>query len=57
MFTSMDKAITAGIMAGLSIITMATGFHLPFASEAVTSTAMSVLTPFLVYLIPNKKAA
>jgi hypothetical protein len=53
----MDKAITAGIMAGLSIITMATGFHLPFASEAVTSTAMSVLTPFLVYLIPNKKAA
>lgn len=57
MFTTIDKAITALIMAILSILSF---WHLlPFTvSDSTASTVGAViaaLSPLFVYLVPNKK--
>lgn len=56
MITGLDKAITALIMAALTLLSM---FNLlPFTVTDQTATTIgaviAALTPVLVYLIPNK---
>jgi hypothetical protein len=54
MFTSIDKAITAFIMALISILSLA--FNINIGIDPTTlSGIIAALTPFLVYFIPNKK--
>lgn len=55
MFTSMDKALVALIMGALFIMNSVFGVNLGF-TEAQVSAVIGVLTPILVYLIPNKTA-
>lgn len=56
MFTSMDKAIVAGVMAILSILTLSG--HVPWLASVVTDEwvagIIALLTPLVVYLVPNK---
>jgi hypothetical protein len=53
MFTSIDKALSAGIMAVIFLINNLTNFHFGI-SEEVANAIASVITPVLVWLIPNK---
>jgi hypothetical protein len=56
MFTSMDKALAALVMAILSIVTLWTGWGLDLslvADERIAS-AFAILSPIAVYLIPNR---
>lgn len=55
MFTSMDKAIVALIMGALFIANSVFGINLGLTEAQVTS-VIGILTPILVYLIPNKTA-
>lgn len=55
MFTTMDKAIVAMIMGALFILSSVFGINLGF-TEAQVAAVVGVLTPILVYLIPNKTA-
>lgn len=53
MFTSIDKALVALIMAFIFLVNNFTGFH--FAVDESTANAVaSIFTPILVWLIPNK---
>lgn len=56
MFTSWDKALIAGIMSIISLAVMWFGYEGYFASirEEQLATIIAILTPFLVYFIPNK---
>lgn len=56
MFTSIDKALVALIMGLLFIIQTYTGFSLSWISPETVSTIVGLLTPVLVWAIPNKKA-
>lgn len=56
MFTSIDKAIVALIMAALYLLNTVFGISFGF-TEAQVATVISVLTPVLVWLIPNKSSA
>lgn len=53
MFTSIDKAVGAAVMAALYLSNTLFGFDLGISPEAVNS-AIIAFTPVLVYLIPNK---
>lgn len=53
MFTSYDKAITAIIMGGLYMLNSIAGIDIGISEETVTG-ILGVLTPLLVWLIPNK---
>ena len=55
MFTSIDKALTALIMGLLFIIQTYTGFSLPWLTPDTVATIIGLLTPVLVWAIPNKK--
>ena len=57
MFTTIDKAIVAFIMAGLFIAQWFFEWAPAGISEDTIATLVSVATPFLVYLVPNKKPA
>ncbi len=57
MFTSIDKALVALVMAILYILHSVAGVNLPFLTEDTVSTAIGLLTPLLVYIVPNKKTA
>lgn len=55
MFTSMDKALVALVIAVLSIINLVWGIDLFGArSEETVGIIISVLMPILVYFIPNR---
>ena len=54
MFTSIDKAIVALVMGVLFIIQTFTGFSLSWLTEAQVATVVGLLTPVLVWAIPNK---
>jgi hypothetical protein len=54
MFTSIDKALIAFIMAGLSLLNYFTGITTGVTEEWVAG-AVGVLTPILVWLVPNRK--
>lgn len=58
MFTSADKALAAIVMGVLFLLTSWFHITLPgFLTEANIDQVLAVLTPILVYLIPNKKPA
>lgn len=57
MFTSIDKALVAAIMGILFIIQTFTGFSLPWLTHDTVTTLIGLLTPVLVWAIPNKKPA
>ena len=54
MFTQLDKAIAAAIMAVISVIALAGGLSDVLTEEWVAG-VVAVLTPILVWIIPNKK--
>ena len=56
MFTTWDKALIAGIMSVISLAVMWFGYDGYFAQvrEEQLATIIAILTPFLVYFIPNK---
>ena len=53
MFTSLDKALAALIMAVVFLINNFTEFHFAVTPEVVNG-IVGVLTPLAVYFIPNK---
>ena len=55
MFSSIDKALVAAIMGLLFIIQTYTGFSLSWISAETVSTIVGLITPVLVWAIPNKK--
>ena len=55
MFTAIDKARVALIMGLLFIIQTYTGFSLSWVSQDTVATIVGLLTPVLVWAIPNKK--
>lgn len=55
MFTSVDKALTALIMGLLFIIQTYTGFSPPWLTPDTVATIIGLLTPVLVWAIPNKQ--
>lgn len=57
MFTSIDKALVAAVMGVLFILQTYTGISLPWATPETVSTIIGLLTPVLVWAIPNKKLA
>jgi len=54
MFTTIDKAITALVMGGLSILNLFHVFTISDQTATIVGTVIGALTPVLVYLIPNK---
>ena len=54
MFTASDKAYVAAIMAVLLIIETFTGWSLGITEEWVI-TILAVITPIIVWLVPNAK--
>ena len=53
MFTAIDKALVGVIMGAVFLINSLTGFH--FGVTEATATAIAgVITPILVWLVPNK---
>lgn len=54
MFTSFDKALVALIMGALYILNSAFGISLGF-TEAQVASVIGILTPIIVYMIPNKQ--
>jgi uncharacterized membrane protein YwaF len=56
MFTSIDKALVALVMAVLFMLNYFLGINIPFLSQDTVTTAISLLTPILVYFVPNRTA-
>lgn len=54
MFTSIDKALVALIMGVLFIIQTYTGFSTAWISAETVATLVGLITPVLVWAIPNK---
>ena len=57
MFTQLDKAIVAAIMGILFIVQTFSGINLAWLSHDTVSTIIGLLTPILVWAVPNKKPA
>ena len=55
MFTTIDKALVAAIMGLLFIIQTYTGFSLAWLTPETVATIVGLITPVLVWAIPNKK--
>ena len=53
MFTSVDKALVAVVMAALFLLNEFTGITIGLSEDTVAG-IIGVVTPLLVYLIPNK---
>jgi len=53
MFTSIDKAIAAAIMAGVYLVNNLTGFHFGI-DESVVNAVAGVIGTILVWIVPNK---
>lgn len=56
MFTSIDKALAAALMAAIFMLNHFGGIDLGVGEEMITA-IVAALTPVLVYLVPNKKQA
>jgi hypothetical protein len=56
MFTSMDKALVALVMSGIFLLNFFFGINLGTISQETVATVVSLLTPILVWAIPNKTA-
>ena len=57
MFTSVDKALVALIMGLLFIVQTYTGFSTSWISQETVATIVGLITPVLVWAIPNKTKA
>lgn len=57
MFTSMDKALVALIMSAIFPLNFFSGLNLGFVTQETVATVVSLLTPILVWAIPNKPTA
>lgn len=57
MFTQIDKALVALVMGILFIVQQFTGFNLGWITESQVTTIIGLLTPVLVWAIPNKTPA
>lgn len=57
MFTSIDKALVALIMGVIFIVQTYTGFSLSWVTAETVSTIVGLLTPVLVWAVPNKQKA
>ena len=57
MFTSIDKALVTAIMGILFIVQTYTGFSMAWVTPDTISTIIGLITPVLVWAIPNKKVA
>ena len=55
--TGSNKAIVAAIMSVLAVIDQIFGISFPGISEAWVTSLIVLLTPFLVWLIPNRPQA
>ena len=53
MFTSLDKALAALVMAVMFVLNNFFGINLGI-DETTVNTIIAAVTPFLVWLIPNK---
>ena len=57
-FASIDKALVAAVIMGiLFIVQTYTGFSLSWVTPETVSTIIRLITPVLVWAIPNKKRA
>ena len=54
MFTSIDKALVAMVMGLLFIIQTYTGFSLAWLTPDTVATIIGLITPVLVWAMPNK---
>lgn len=57
MFTSMDKALVALIMSAVFLLNFFFGINLGAINQDTVATIVSLLTPILVWAIPNKPTA
>ncbi len=55
MFTSIDKALVAAIMGVLFIVQTYTGLTFWWATPDTVATIIGLVTPVLVWAIPNRK--
>ena len=55
MFTSIDKALVAAIMGVLFIVQTYAGLQLPWVTPDTITTIIGLITPVLVWAVPNKK--
>jgi hypothetical protein len=56
MFTAIDKALAALIMAALYLLNTFAGIDLGLSPDTI-NTIIAAITPFLVWLVPNKPVA
>lgn len=56
MFTSIDKALTAIVMAAFYLLNVLGGIDIGLAEETVAA-IIAGLTPILVWLVPNREPA
>ena len=56
MFTSVDKALAAVIMAAIYLLKFFGVVDIPVDDQKLAG-LLAVITPIVVYFIPNKKAA
>ena len=54
MFTSIDKALVALIMSIIWLINFFFGYNLSWISQDTIATLVGLLTPILVWAVPNK---
>lgn len=54
MFTSIDKALVALIMAVIWLINFFFGYNLSWITQETIATIVGLLTPILVWAVPNK---
>ena len=56
MFTSIDKALVAIVMAAFFMLNEFGGIEIGLSEETVTA-IIAAATPILVYFVPNRRAA
>lgn len=54
MFTSVDKALIALVMAAVWLLNYFFGVNLGWISQETVATVVGLLTPVLVWAVPNK---
>lgn len=54
MFTSIDKALVALIMAVIWLVNFFFGYNLSWITQDTIATIVGLLTPILVWAVPNK---
>lgn len=57
MFTSIDKALAAMVMAALFLVNYFFGINVGWITQDMVASILAVITPLIVYRVPNKKPA